>query len=88
MGQIIDMQLQAKQDEQIDRYLRNEMTADEVASFEAALKRDASLRSRARFVAQTVKALQQIDERGEALTPSAGFRMVARNPLASKKPKK
>lgn len=80
MGQIIDIKKAAAQDEQIDRYLRNQMTGTEEQAFEASLRADASLRSRARFVAQTIKALRDTEE---SLQSTSESRMVARNPLAT-----
>ena len=57
MGQIIDMNLQsAKQDERIDSYLRGQMSQEEERLFENDLRTDAELRSRARFIAKTIKA--------------------------------
>lgn len=86
MEQILDIK-QLKQDEMIDRYLKNQMTTDEETEFEALLKSDAELRSRARFVALTIKAMKQADnEEGLMIAPASGFRRVAKNPLV--KPKK
>lgn len=86
MEQMIDIK-QIEQDRMIDRYLKNQMTPDEEAEFEASLKSDAELRNRARFVALTIKAMKNADaEEGPSIAPTSGFRRVAKNPLV--KPKK
>lgn len=85
MEQIINIQHQAAQDEQIDRYLRNLMTEEEEKAFEAALQTDASLRSRARFIARTIKAMKEADAHEEEAKAQTAYewRMVARNPMAT-----
>lgn len=86
MEQMIDMK-QLMQDEMIDRYLKNQMSAEEETKFESMLRADAGLRSRARLVAQTIKAMKDAEEEGLMASPTAGFRMVAKNPLARNKKK-
>lgn len=86
MEQIINHN-QLAQDELIDRYLLNQMTADEEAEFETLLRKDAELRSRARFIAQTVKAMKNADKEGLTIAPNAGMHRVAKNPLARAKKK-
>lgn len=81
MEQMIDLK-QIMQDEQIERYLQNQMSAHEERLFEASLREDAVLRKRARFVAQTIKALRKVDQ--EETTMELEHRMVAKNPLAKK----
>lgn len=79
--------LQVKQDEMIDRYLQNKMTVVEEADFEMQLRTDAALRSRARFIAKTIKAMKSTTEEGLTIAPSTGYRMVAKNPWAKNKKK-
>lgn len=84
MGQTIDMNLQTLQDERIDSYLRGQMSQEEEICFENDLHADAKLRSRARFIAKTIKALRmtQKEEDMMSLPPSDAFRLVAKNPNA------
>lgn len=84
MAEIIDIRKQTLQDERIDRYLLRQMSETEEVAFEQELKRDATLRQRARLIARTVKAMKTADQ--EDVVPAASHRMVARNPLI--KPKK
>lgn len=83
MEQIINIQHQAAQDELIDRYLRNLMTKEEEKAFEASLLTDATLRSRARFIAQTIRAMKEADAQEEETLTATDCRMVARNPMAT-----
>lgn len=86
MGQIIDMNLPTKQDERIDSYLRGKMSKEEEIRFENDLRVDAELRSRARFVAKTIKAMKVAEEEGlMSLPQSDGLRLVAKNPNAKRK---
>lgn len=85
MEQMINKNL-LEQDELIERYLQNQMNADEETEFESRLRTDAVLRSRARFVAQTIKAMKSAEEKDLSISLSTEYRRVARNPLA--KPKK
>lgn len=89
MGQIIDMNLQTRQDQRIDSYLRGQMSKEEVILFENDLREDAVLRNRARFIAKTIKAMKEAEEEGWMSLPQTdGFRKVARNPNAKGKNKK
>lgn len=88
MGQIIDMNLQAGQDARIDSYLRGRMSKEEEILFENDLQEDAALRSRARFIAKTIKAMRATEEEGLMSMPlSGGLRRVAKNPNAKKNKK-
>ena len=84
------MNLQTTQDERIDTYLRGQMSKEEEIRFENDLRVDVGLRSRARFIAKTIKALKKAEaEEGMMTLPQFdGFRMVARNPNAKGKNKK
>ncbi len=86
MAQILDLHSQEVMDAMIDRYLRNQMTAEEETEFEVALRTDTALRERARFIAQTIKAMKEAEE-GMMPVNNSGYRMVAKNPLANKKKK-
>ena len=80
------MNLQPSQDERIDTYLRGQMSKEEEILFENDLRVDAELRSRARFIARTIKAMRTTEEEGLMSMPqSEGFRMVARNPNTNNK---
>lgn len=85
MEQIINI-AQLAQDELIDRYLKNQMDPSEEAEFESRLRTDEELRNRARFIAQAIKAMKNAEDGRLTITPTSGFRRVAKNPLA--KPKK
>ena len=89
MGQIINMNLQTKQEERIDCYLRGKMSKEEEILFENDLRVDAGLRSRARFIAKTIKAMKkaEVEEGMMTLPQPEGFRMVARNPTTKKNKK-
>ena len=83
------MNLQTSQDERIDSYLRGQMSKEEEIRFENDLRVNAELRSRARFIAKTIKAMREADEEGLVSLPkSEGFRMVAGNPNAKGNNKK
>lgn len=86
MEQMINKEL-LQQDEMIDRYLMNQMTASEEAEFESLLRTDVELRCRARFVAQTIKAMKEAEDEGLMTSPTASSRLVARKPLARNKKK-
>ncbi len=75
------------QDERIDSYLRGQMNKEEEILFENDLRTDAELRSRARFIAKTVKAMIRADNKGDMmpLPQSESFRMVAQNPTSKRK---
>jgi len=90
MGQIIDMNLQTSQDERIDTYLRGQMSKEEEIRFENDLRVDVGLRSRARFIAKTIKTLKKAEAEEDMMTlpQPEGFRMVARNPNMKGKNKK
>lgn len=90
MSQIIDMNLQTSQDERIDTYLRGQMSKEEEIRFENDLRVDVGLRSRARFIAKTIKALKKAEAEEDMMTlpQPEGFRMVARNPNTKGKNKK
>lgn len=92
MGQKTDINLQPiMQDERIDSYLRGQMSKEEEIRFENDLRTDAELRSRARFIAKTIKALQRTENKEEgmmSLPKSEGSRMVAQKPNAKGKNKK
>lgn len=84
------MNLQTMQDERIDTYLRGQMSKEEEIRFENDLRVDVGLRSRARFIAKTIKALKKADAEEDMMTlpQPEGFRMVARNPNTKGKNKK
>ena len=84
------MNLQTTQDERIDTYLRGQMSKEEEIRFENDLRVDVGLRSRARFIAKTIKALKKAEAEEDMMTlpQPEGFRMVARNPNAKGKNKK
>lgn len=88
MAQIIDINSQENQDNLIDRYLRNQMSAEEEAEFESSLRTDAALRNRARHIAQTIKALKSADEEQSSDEANYGYKMIAKNPLAKTKKEK
>lgn len=88
MGQIFGLDMKhIEQDERIDNYLRGRMSKEDEAVFENDLRSDADLRSRARFVAQTIKAMRRAeeDEGLMSLPRSEGYRMAAKNPNAKGK---
>jgi len=79
-----------QQDLLIDRYLKKQMTPDEERIFEQDLKTDPNLRARARFIAQTIKAMKQMSEsEGMMSVGQAGkYRLVAGNRARSSKKEK
>lgn len=85
MGQIIDMQQQTEQDELIQRYLTKRMSAAEVAEFEEKIRTDVQFKRHARFVAQTIKALREMEKEEEVGIPlrpvACTARRVAKNPV-------
>ena len=88
MIQNTDIHQQAIIDEKIDRYLSNQMSLQEEREFEEELRTNAELRNRARFIAQTIKALRRGEDKNEGTSQESNYRMVARNPLAKKKSQK
>jgi len=77
------------QEERIDRYLKKQLSEEEVTAFEQDLKRDADLRKHARFIAQTLKALKTAEEGGMMkIVPQSGFKAAAKNPFTTKNKKK
>lgn len=88
MIQNTDIHHQAIIDEKIDRYLSNQMSLKEEREFEDELRTNAVLRNRARFIAQTIKALRIGEDKNEDISQESNYRMVARNPLAKKKSQK
>lgn len=76
------------QDNRIDRYLKKQMTKEEETAFEQDLKTDQTLRERARFIAQTIKAMKAAEEEGMMnIGSQSGFKAAANNPFATKKKK-
>ncbi|MCC8038917.1 MAG: hypothetical protein LIP02_12440 [Bacteroidales bacterium] len=64
-----------KFDEQVDRYLRKQMTPAEESEFKALLARDPELKSRARTTAMMIRAMRQVTaeskDEGQAIIDSA-----------------
>jgi len=82
----MDTNTQQHDDELIDKYLRNQLSREEEAAFEARLQTDAELRSRARFIALNIKALQSEEETTIPITDT--YRRVAKNPNARNRKKR